>query len=121
MDYVIKFTPTFPLPGGSNIKIVFPAYMKIMVNSYFNQPNGFQMHYVNYGLEDVDENNPLGFFYLNPIENYLRITNYRAMTMTNEISVTVRARNVKFFFFYKIDFLKPDAEGYTTPLKLYVF
>lgn len=30
MDYNIKFTPTFPIPKGCNIKIVFPAYMTII-------------------------------------------------------------------------------------------
>jgi hypothetical protein len=53
MDYVIKFTNTFPIPAGCNIKISFPAYMQILTNSFFNQPNGFQLHFVNYGLEDV--------------------------------------------------------------------
>lgn len=40
MDYEIRYTPTFPLPAGCNIKIIFPAYMKIMMNTYFDEPNG---------------------------------------------------------------------------------
>lgn len=27
MDYLIKYTPPFPIPTGCNIKIVFPVYM----------------------------------------------------------------------------------------------
>ncbi len=67
MDYEIKFTPSFPIPSGCNIKIVFPAYMKILMNTYFGTAKDFQIHYVKYGLEDPDENNPLGFFYLDSI------------------------------------------------------
>jgi hypothetical protein len=50
---------------------------------------------VKYGLEDIDEDHPVGFFYLNQIENYLRITNFKAMTMANEICIVIRARNVR--------------------------
>lgn len=66
------------------------------------------MNYVKYGLEDISEDSPIGFFYQDSIQNYLRITNFQEMTMNNEICVVVRVIN-------------PSVEGYTTPLKLYVF
>lgn len=41
MDYVIKFTPKFPIPRACNIKIVFPVNMQIVVPTDFNQRNQF--------------------------------------------------------------------------------
>ena len=67
------------------------------------------MHYVDYGLEDLSPTSPLGV-YLSPNTalNYIQITNFKAMTMANEICITVRAIN-------------PSAPGYTTPLTIYVY
>jgi hypothetical protein len=92
MDYVVCFTPTFPLPAGSHIKVVFPAYMSIMTSSYFNTQ--FQLHYIQYGLEDISEQQKVGIEYTGSIQNSLLITDYKAMTNTNEISIIVKARNV---------------------------
>lgn len=52
------------------------------------------MHYINYGLEDITEENPIGIYYYDSIQNYLRLTNFKPMTMTNEISITIRVINV---------------------------
>lgn len=52
------------------------------------------MHYVNYGLEDISEESTIQFLYLDSIQNFLRITNFKEMTMTNEIAVTIRVINV---------------------------
>jgi hypothetical protein len=38
------------------------------------------MHYVKYGLEDLNEDNPLGFTYIDTTLNYLRITNFKEMS-----------------------------------------
>ncbi|CAD8094793.1 unnamed protein product [Paramecium primaurelia] len=108
MDYEVRFTPTFPIPAGCNIKLIFPVYMQIVQPGDYNQAGQFQMNYVKYGLEDISEDSPIGFFYQDSIQNYLRITNFQEMTMNNEICVVVRVIN-------------PSVEGYTTPLKLYVF
>lgn len=94
MDYVVKFTPTFPIPAGCNIKIIFPAYMQILTNAYFGQPSGFQLHFINYGLEDINNGNIVQTIYYDNIQNYLRFVNFRGMTMTNEISITIRVKNV---------------------------
>ena len=40
-NYVLKFTPTFPVPSGCNIKVMFPAYMAILTNTDFGQSGGF--------------------------------------------------------------------------------
>ena len=93
MNYVVNFTPFFPLPAGSHIKIIFPSYMQILTPSFF-QPGGYQLHYVNYGLEDISPTNTVGIYYLNSIQNYLMFTNYKAMTMANEISIVICAKNV---------------------------
>ena len=82
------------IPGGCNIKIAFPPYMVILTNAYFNQPSGFQLHYVNYGLEDVASNSIVGIIQSNSISNYLRFVNFAPMTMLNEISITIRVKNV---------------------------
>lgn len=66
------------------------------------------MHYVKYGLEDLSEDNPLGFTYIDTTLNYLRITNFKEMSLNNEICVVIRVIN-------------PSISGYTTPLKLYVY
>ena len=36
MDYKVKFTPAFPIPSGSHIKLIFPAYMQIIQPSDFS-------------------------------------------------------------------------------------
>ena len=47
-NYEVLFTPKFPLPIGSNIRISFPSNMLILDYS------------INYGLEDINEDNPVG-------------------------------------------------------------
>jgi hypothetical protein len=40
MDYEIRFTPTFPIPAGCNIKLSFPAYMTIIWPTAFYSAAG---------------------------------------------------------------------------------
>ena len=47
-NYEVLFTPKFPLPTVSNIRIYFPSNILILYYS------------INYGLEDINEDNPVG-------------------------------------------------------------
>ena len=52
------------------------------------------MHYVKYGLEDLSEDNPLGFTYIDTTLNYLRITNFKEMSL-NSINVRKNKEIIK--------------------------
>jgi hypothetical protein len=69
--YTVRFTPTFPIPTGCNIIINFPAYMQIITPTQMGSSGGFQLHYVNYGLEDINEYDILGINYLGSTLNSL--------------------------------------------------
>ena len=63
----------------------------------------YDLYYVNYGLEDINEYSTV---YLNVVSaNQILISNFLPTSTYNEISLILRMVN-------------PNAEGYTTPLKI---
>ena len=73
---------------GGIIKITFPVTFVLITGTAYDE------YYIKYGLEDVSEDSPVGITAVNSnIYNYLMITNFKAFTEPQEISMVIRLRN----------------------------
>lgn len=79
------------------ISIVFPATFVLITSTTYD------LYYINYGLEDISEYSTV---YLNVVSsNQILISNFKATNTNTEVAITLRMKN-------------PNANGYTTPLKI---
>ncbi|KAL4499934.1 hypothetical protein ABPG72_015283 [Tetrahymena utriculariae] len=106
-EYKLNFTPTLALQNGNCIVISFPAYFQVLVSwqIMYLQENMYQLHYINYGLDNLSENNKVQ---ISVSSNSIIISNFATQQFIQEISVIIMTRN-------------PDAVGTTTPLKIYIY
>ncbi|EAR97741.2 histone deacetylase family protein (macronuclear) [Tetrahymena thermophila SB210] len=106
-EYKLNFTPTLALENGNCIVISFPAYFQVLVSQQlmYLQENMYQLHYINYGLDNLSENNKVQ---ISVSSNSIIISNFATQQFIQEISVIIMTRN-------------PDAAGTATPLKIYIY
>jgi len=96
MDYILTFQLKNGLTNTSVIALVFPP-------SFVIDTTASALNYIRYGLEDMSEDNTVGLAI--DSSNTLRLTNFLAFDVPQEISLYLRLTN-------------PDNVGETTPINI---
>jgi len=96
MDYILTFQLKNGLTNTSVISLVFPP-------SFVIDTTVSAINYIRYGVEDMSEDNTVGLSV--DSSNILRLTNFMAFDVPQEISLYLRLNN-------------PDNVGETTPINI---
>jgi len=99
MDYTLTFQLKNGLTNTSVISLVFPP-------SFVIETGASAINYIRYGLEDMAEDNTVGLSVSS--SNILRLTNFMAFDVPQEISLYLRLNN-------------PDNVGETTPINIITY